>query len=77
MATPRSGRPSGPCEPKFPAAPLLKLTPPDAAIPVQWLRRARRDGTVGLMTADRWSLALGLHPVEVFGDLWLTQLRPA
>lgn len=32
--------------------------------------RAQTEGGVHCWTADRWAIALGWHPREIWGDLW-------
>lgn len=36
----------------------------------QLVRMRRPGATVSLDTADRWSIALGLHPALVWGEAW-------
>lgn len=66
-------------EPRFPIQPLIdKLGWSRSRVLKRfgWTtdtwRRAEAQGGLPLCKADEWCCALGMHPVEVWGDLWWT-----
>lgn len=62
---------------QFPAAPLLRLARDPQRLGVTrrtWDRLARPGATIaGRIRADRYAAALGLHPMSIWGDLWLEE----
>lgn len=61
----------------FPLAPLLEAVGPQAAKRLGMngskLRELRERGALTFVEADMLAVRAGLHPSEVWGDLWLSE----
>lgn len=59
----------------FPIVPLLTLLPSDAAKHLRLsgsaMRRLKERGWLTFVEADMLAVRAGLHPAEVWGDLWM------
>lgn len=58
--------------PRLPVEPIVAvMTEGQLHIHKDWIWNRRKNG-VNLYDADRMCISLGIHPMSVYGDLWLS-----